>query len=88
MEDWVEEFYKEKIEIKDKKTFLEKEIEELEKLDKPIVHTGDFEIKEIEEKLFLVWFQGKFNGQTIVTHKVEEKGNILITDDFIFVKEC
>ena len=64
-----------------------KEIEELSKLGLPIVHTGNFEIIKIEEKLFYVMWDGKFNNQTVVTHSIEEKENILITDDFIFIKE-
>lgn len=58
-----------------------------EKQEKPVIYCREYEVIKIEDKLFYVLWQGKFDNQTVVTHTLEEKDGILITDDFIFIKE-
>ena len=68
---------------------LEEKIKELEKLGKPIVHCKDYwanlhwntgyEIQFVNKKDEVRTYKYSFNA--------EEKDDILITDDFIFVKE-
>ena len=57
-----------------------------EKQEKPVIRCSEYEIVEIEDKLFYILWKGKFDNQTVVTHSVEEKDDMLITDDFIFIK--
>ena len=57
-----------------------------EKQEKPVIYCREYEVIKIEDKLFYVLWQGKFDNQTVVTHALEEKDGMLITDDFIFVK--
>ena len=67
---------------------MEKEVEELEKLGKPILYVKSCEILEKTHDNFYVlyWNSGKVNFQKYYTSLAEEKENILITDDFIFIK--
>ena len=57
-----------------------------EKQEKPVIYCREYEVIKIEDKLFYVLWQGKFDNQTVVTHALEEKDGMLIADDFIFVK--
>ena len=71
-----------------KKIRLEQELIKMydEKQEKPVIYCREYEVIKIEDKLFYVLWQGKFDNQTVVTHALEEKDGMLITDDFIFVK--
>ena len=69
---------------------LEKQIKELEKLGKPILMVLDYDVyvdsKTTYEILFLTKNHTEYRSY-IGTNTAEEKDGILITDDFIFIKE-
>lgn len=71
---------------------IEEQIKELKKLGKPIVHCEDYKIIEYEEYGTLfnrILFENKKNKVKSYNYTmiVVEKDGILITDDFIFIKE-
>ncbi len=69
---------------------LEDEIKELEKLGKPIIHYTSIEKYNFELlNIYVIVFKTKNsnNNHNIRSVSIEEKEGILITDDFIFIKD-
>jgi adenine/guanine phosphoribosyltransferase-like PRPP-binding protein len=69
-----------------------KQLEELKKLDKPIIRVKEYEIdKQFCNGVYVYSIINaettKYNSLEYHTDDYEEKENTLITDDFIFIKE-
>lgn len=67
---------------------LEDRIKELEKLGKPIVHCNEFKFNKFGlQSIRVEYMTGNGFYNNYWCGEIEEKDGILITDDFIFIKE-
>lgn len=63
-------------------------LEQIEKLGKPIVYCKNYRCKSQEKRFFSITYltdKTQFS-QSYACNNAEEKDNVLITDDFIFIK--